>query len=474
MNRRRRMFNTIKNTLSSYLNEAASKLSDEDISTLSKIKDGGITSILKTIIQHKSFNSVSLINIAYALNNDNETIKNKIKEDNIRLLEELLKVENPLIFTDVLNKFYEPKHAKSVRIVTKLSDIKTARLDVKTLQETPLITFINEYYINPYNNGLFLLNTRNEVGADVVTFKSPENRKITATLTMSLLSQNNWLIYGGKDNAGLNYSFNQEQIARMGVEFVLFHELSHATARKYMLDGNQDEAFADICGIIQVIKNNDLSQDDAIKFVNKIILYRSQPSSIAYYAIDFENDPDQRSPNRYHFTQDYLMTLRDLLSKNLEKIKEMSISEQAIFSSNVVTTQSVSANIENIRDRLCIYNRAMANTFIDDLLANDIEYLDKLAEVHSLTTIALIDRIKKNIIDDPRKILDINLHILYKHDEDMLYKIESFSAYPSSFIMKYHKESLENYKELQIERNFSYSDLVKELDKKKIKRKPNF
>lgn len=466
------MFNTIKNTLSSYLNEAVSKLSEEDISTLSKIKEGGVASLLKTVIQHKSFSSVSLINLAYALNNNNEVIKNKIKEDNIKLLEELMNVENPLIFTDVINKFYEPKNAKSLRVASKLSDIKTSLLEVKTLQETPLITFAIESYINPYNNGKFTLKTRTELGSNVKTVKSPENRDITSTITMSLLSQNNWLIYGGKDNAGLNYSFNQEQIARMGVEFVLFHELSHATARKYMLDGKQDEAFADICGIIQVVKNNDLSQEDAIKFVNKIILYRSQPSSIAYYSIDFENDPDKTPNDRYHFTQDSLMTLRDLLSKNLEKIKEMSISEQAIFASNVIITQSMPANIENIRDRLCLYNREMTNTFIDDLLANDIEYLDKLADGHNLSTTALIDRIKTNIIDDPRKILDINLHILYKHDEDMLYKIESFSAYPSGFIMKYHKESLENYKELQIDRNFSYSDLVKELDKKEIKRKP--
>jgi len=466
------MFNTIKNTLSSYLNEAVSKLSDEDISTLSKIKEGGITSILKAVIQNKSLSPVNLINLAYAINNDNEIIKNKIKEDNIKLLGELLKVENPLIFTDVLNKFYEPKNAKSIRVATKLSDIKTSLLNVKTLQETPLITFANEYYINPYNNGKFLLNTRTEAGANVATIKSPENRNITSTITMSLLSQNNWLIYGGKDNAGLNYSFNQEQIAKMGVEFVLFHELSHATARKYMLAGKQDEAFADICGIIQVVKNNDLSQEDAIKFVNKIILYRSQPSSIAYYSIDFRNDPDNTPNDRYHFTQDSLMTLRDLLSKNLDTIKEMSISEQAIFASNVIITQSTPSNTENIRERLCLYNREMANNFLEDLLANDIEYLEQLAEAHNISTPTLINRIKNNIIDDPRKILDINLHILYKHDEDLLYKIESFSAYPAGFIMKYHKESLENYKEVQIDRNFSYSDLVKELDKKEIKRKP--
>ena len=466
------MINAIKKTLSNYLNDAATKLSDEDISMLSKIKEDGLSSILANVVKAKNFNSISLINIAYALNTNNESIKLKIKEDNKKIINELYRVENDRIYTDVINKFYEPKNANYLKVVTRLSDVDTYLIDAKALQAVPFIEFSNRFYINPYNNGKFELKSKVEQGSNINSFKDPEERDITATITMALLSQNNWLEHSGKDNAGLSYKFSEEQISRMFVEFLLFHELSHASARKYILEGKDDEAFADICGIIQVVKNNDLSQEDAMKFVNRVILYRSQPSSIVYYSTDFENNVDNIPLDRYHFTQDSLIFLREMFETSFDKIKEMPITEQAIFAANLVRTHGFYATNDNIKDRLGLYGKESTNLFLDDLLSNEKDYIEKLADFKKIPVDDLLKRIKQNVSNDPRKILDLNLHIIYKHDEPTLYEIPSFSALDGAFLMQLHQRSVEDYKEIKMDRNFTYSELVKELDKHDIKRKP--
>ena len=83
------MINAIKNTLSSYIKEAVITLSDEDIATLSKIKEDGLSTILTKVIEHKSFSAINLINIAYALNTKNEVINNKLYEDNQKIIKEI-------------------------------------------------------------------------------------------------------------------------------------------------------------------------------------------------------------------------------------------------------------------------------------------------------------------------------------------------------------------------------------------------
>lgn len=466
------MINSIKRKLSNYLNEIFNDLSDEDIVLLAKIKEDGLKPIINGILKSRNFNSVNLLNIAYALNTDNETIKNKIKEDNLKIINELSQVTNELVYSDIIHKFYEPQNIKNLKVANTLSALDTYHLEVPNIQSVPFINFANRIYINPYNNAAFEIKTKVEQGSNISSIKDPNKRKITATVTMALMSQNNWLEHSGKDNAGLNESFTQEQISKMGVEFILFHELSHASARKYMLEGKDDESFADICGIVQVIKNNDLSQEDAIKFVNRIILYRSQPSSIRYYSTDFENNSENTPTNRYHFTQDSLMCLREMMPPFYTQIKEMSVSEHAIFASNLVFAQNTYDVSKNINDRLGLYGKDSTNVFLDDLLATETDYLKQVAESEKISVEKLIERIKLNISDDPRKILDLNLHILYKHDEKTLYQINSFFPFDNEIIMRLHKRSVDEYKEVNLARNFTYAELVKELDTKQIKRKP--
>lgn len=465
------MINTIKNKLSTYLTEATQQLSDEDISILLKIKEDGLSPIIKNIVDTRSFQAFNLINIAYALNTNNESIKHKIEEDNQKLLQELRRVDNDIIFTEVVNKFYEPKHADSLRVVTKLSDVKTSSFSAKSLFDVPFMQFEKASYINPYNNAKFELDTRTETGSNIITLTNPSNRSITSTVTMSILSQCDWFDSAGRNNSGLDHSFNKSQITRMGIEFVFFHELAHASARKYSFEKNEDEAFADICGIIQVVKNNDLSKKDAINFVNRVIAYRSHPSSIFYYATDFEND-DKTSKNRLHFTQDSLFFLRELFETSLNTIKEMSITEHAIFASNLVLARSCDNTNDNIKDRLNLYSEKAIDVFIDDLLAIEKDYINDIAMDKKISPEDVVKRIKLNVKDDPRKILDLNLHVIFKHDEPLLYQIPSFSIFDNKFMMTKHQQTVNEYKAINMERNFTYSDLVKELDKHDIKRKP--
>lgn len=465
------MINTIKNKLSTYLNEATQQLTNEDISILLKIKEDGLSPIIKNIVDTRSFQAFNLINIAYALNTNNESIKHKIEEDNHKLLKELNRVDNDLIFTEIVNKFYEPKNADNLRVVTKLSDVKTSSFNAKSIFDVPFIQFDKAEYINPYNNAKFELDTRTETGSNITTLTDPLNRSITSTVTMSILSQCDWFDSSGRNNSGLDHSYTKKQIARMGVEFVFFHELAHSSARKYSFEKNDDETFADICGIIQVVKNNDFSKNDAINFVNRVIAYRSSPNSIFYYATDFENDA-KTSKNRIHFTQDSLFFLRELFETSLKTIKEMSITEHAIFASNLVLVRSCDHTNENIKDRLNLCSEKAIDVFIDDLLAIEKDYINDIATEKKISPEDLIKRIKLNVKDDPRKILDLNLHIIFKHDEPLLYQIPSFSIFDNKFMMAKHQQTMNEYKAINMERNFTYGDLVKELDKHDIKRKP--
>ena len=466
------MINAIKNTLSSYIKEAVITLSDEDIATLSKIKEDGLSTILTKVIEHKSFSAINLINIAYALNTKNEVINNKLYEDNQKIIKEISSIENHLIYTDILHKFYEPKHANNLRIAMKLSDIQTYELNVESIQDLPLIGFDNRTYINPYNNAAFDITSKTEEGSDINSLTNPNERSVKTTIRMSLLSQNTWLTNSGKDHAGLSYSFSKEQIAKMGLEFVLFHELAHSAASKYSFDGKNDESFADLCGIMQVIKNNDLSQEDAIKFVNRVLLYRSEANSIAYYAINFEDKTNTTPDNRYHFTQDTLLYFKEMLETAFTNIKEMPIKEQAIFASNLVIAQSISEVDQHIKERLCLFDKESTDIYIDEILASEKEDLQYIADFQKISVEDVIDRIKHNVRDDPRKILDLNFHVLYKRDEDVIYEIGSFFPFGNKFVMNLQRHSTDNYKEVSIDRNFTHADLVKELDKQAIKRTP--
>jgi hypothetical protein len=466
------MKDIIKNTLSDYLKTAAQNLSDEDLHMLYKIKENGIKSLIQHVVESKDFTVMSLLNIAYALNTDNEVINSKLHDDNQKIIEEVNRLENHLIYSDILHKFYEPKNAPNLRIAMKLSDIQTHELNVKSLQDIPLIGFDTRSYINPYNNAAFDITSKTEEGSDINSLINPNERSVKTTVRMSLLSQNTWLTDSGKDHAGLSYSFSQQQIAKMGIEFVLFHELAHSAASKYSFDGKNDEAFADLCGIIQVIKNNDLSQEDAVKFVNRILLYRSEANSIAYYAINFEDETNTAHHNRYHFTQDTLLHFKEMLETAFTNIKEMPIKEQAIFAANLVIAQSMPEVDQNIKDRLCLFDKESTDIYIDEILANEKDHLQQIADYQKIPVEDVIDRIKHNVRDDPRKILDLNFHVLYKHDEDVIYEIGSFFPFGNEFVMALQNHSTANYKEVSIDRNFTHADLVKELDKKEIKRKP--
>ena len=466
------MKDIIKKTLSDYLKTAASTLSDEDIFTLSKIKEDGLSTILKKVVKQKSLRPINLINLAYALNTNNEIIKNKLYENNQKIIQELAGVENHLVFADVLHKFYEPKHAENLRLIMKLADVKTHELNIDSIQDIPFIRFDDGTYINPYNNSAFIIESKTEEGSDIKSLRNPNERSITATIRMSLLSQNDWLQNSGKDHAGLIHSFSLEQIVKMGVEFVLFHELAHSAVKKYSFEGKDEESFADLCGIIQVIKNNDLSQEDAIKFINRMLLHRSEGNAIAYYAINFEDDSNTLPNDRYHFTQNALLYFKEMLQTSFNYIKEMPIKEQAIFAANLVIAQSVSEVDQNIKDRLCIYDKESTDIYIDEILANEKDYLQDIAMLQKIPVEDVIDRIKHNVRDAPRKILDLNFHVLYKHDEDVIYEISSFIPFGNKFMVDLQNHSIADYKEVNMERNFTHADLVKELDKKEIKRTP--
>lgn len=465
------MKDIIKKPLADYLKTAAEHLCDEDLSMIYKIKENGIKSLVQHIVKSKDFTVMNLLNIAYALNTNNESINSKLREDNEKIMAEVHRLENHLIYSDILHKFYEPKNSKSLRMITKLSDINTHELKVEQLNSVPLIVFDTGTYINPYNNAAFNIESKTEEGSDIKSLTNPYERDITATVRMSLLSQYDWLNNAGKDHSGLSHSFSKKQIGKMGVEFVLFHELAHSAANKYQLDGKNDEAFADICGIMQVIKNNNLSQKDAIKFVNRILLYRSEPCSIAYYATDFEKDPHNTPSDRYHFTQTALLYLKEVLQNAFVNLKEMPIKEQAIFAANLVVSQTF-YTADNIKDRLCIYDKESTNNYLDELLATEKEYLKDLAEYKKIPVEDVIAQIKHNVSDDPIKILDMNFHILYKRDENTIYEIDSFTPLDTKYIMELQAITTNNYKEIEIKRNFTHADLVRELDKKDIKRMP--
>ena len=465
------MKDIIKKTLSDYLKTAAQNLSDEDLPIIYKIKENGIKSLIQHVVESKDFTAMNLLNIAYALNTTNESINNKLREDNEKIIMEVHRLENHLIYSDILHKFYEPKNAENLRIVTRLSDIKTYELNVEPMQSVPIIGFDRYIYINPYNNAAFSLESKNEGGSDINSLTNPFERDISATVRMSLLSQYEWQTNSGKDHSGLIHSFSKKQIGKMYVEFVLFHELAHSAANKYKLDGKNDESFADICGIMQVIKNNNLSQEDAIKFVNRILLYRSEPCSISYYATDFEKDPNNTPSDRYHFTQTSLLYFKEVLQHAFVNLKEMPIKEQAIFAANLVVSQTF-YTADNIKDRLCIYDKESTNNYLDELLATETEYLKDLATYKKIPVEDVITQIKHNVSDDPLKILDINFHILYKRNESIIYEIDSFTPLDTKYIMELQAITTNDYKEVEIKRNFTHADLVRELDKKEIKRMP--
>jgi hypothetical protein len=466
------MINSIKTKLSVYLNTLTDELSDEDISLLSKIKENGVKSLIQHVIKSKDFTPINLLNIAYSLNTNNDSINKKLREDNQKIIKEIGRLENHLIYTDVLHQFYEPKNAANLKIATKLNDIKTHELNIEYLQDVPFISFDKNTYINPYNNSSFEIDSKTEEGSDIKSLIDPNERSITANVRMSLLSQTSWLDNSGKDHSGLIYSFSKKEIAHMGIEFVLFHELAHSAAKKYLLDGKNDETFADLCGIMQVIKNNDLSQMDALKFVDRILLYRSEANSIAYYATNFESDPNETPSDRYHFTQIPLLYFKEVLQTSYASVKEMPIKEQAIFAANLVVAQTFCGIDDAIKERLCIYDEESTDLYIDEILATEKEHLQDIAHYQKIPVEDVVSRIKYNISNDPKKILDINFHVLYKHDESTIYEIESFFPLDTKFIIDLQKRSIADYKEVNIERNFTYSDLVKELDKKEIKRTP--
>jgi hypothetical protein len=195
-------------------------------------------------------------------------------------------------------------------------------------------------------------------------------------------------------------------------EFTLYHELAHASYNQMSKtkpeDRNSKELHSDLCAIVKIIKNHDLTSRDALNLCGEVFNFRLDSAVHDQYF-------NVNDKIREHFTEVGIIQFTSILSKNMDKVKNLKDNEISNF----------------------------VETFVQEAQNKELKILPEMENKQEFVT-NLVDKfIKENIGD--------NFH-----------NIASFNAYAANASSKLFEKNPYNTKYL-------YDDNKKEIIYKKMK-----
>ena len=469
-----------KENLKKFLESSFELLATENLPLANSITKIGIGEALFNLTKSPSFKNLNILGHVILLKSKNENMIQKIKDENRKAYMACFKIESAITYQNVLKVFYENDKKKNLKTINKLDDLDyhTYETEVKDFGEGKygFLDFKEKEYINPYTGTVVRISNINSY-SNVVHKKNTYERDYKITINLSMNSQYD-LFYMNKNMINkLKEDFDFNELIKLKAEFVLFHELAHTGLVKLYLDDNADESNSDICSALRVIKNNEMSSDKALKFLDYLIYWRSKEGALEYYSNNeiIENEDRSNPKNiRIHSTQFALLILRDCIKTDYDYLKKLSIEEELIFSSNAAILANSEVNMETFKkrhfDNIKLYEEMLIDKWLDG--ENTKKHLLLIADYRKSSTEEVANTIKTNIKEKPEAIFDLMTCHMALDDIDSLSGLKSYSYFAISIIKDQINKANETKLPLEVKRNFSESDLLNEIEKNKKSPKP--
>jgi len=163
-------------------------------------------------------------------------------------------------------------------------------------------------------------------------------------------------------------------------EFTLYHELAHTSYNQVSKtteeDRNTKEIHSDLCSIVKMMKNHDLTPQESLKLCEEVFKYRLDTAAKATY---FDKNPEIRE----HFTELGIIQFTSVLSRNTNKIKELKDNEIGDF----------------------------VETFIQEASKKELKIMPEFINRKEFVTNLLNKYFRENIGDDLHKMMDFNVYV---------------------------------------------------------------
>jgi hypothetical protein len=182
-----------------------------------------------------------------------------------------------------------------------------------------------------------------------------------------------------QNDKSFNLSDDSNYNKLVNFEFTLYHELAHASYNQMSKtkedDRNSKELHSDLCAIVKIIKNHDLTGRDALNLCGEVFNFRLDSAV-----------PDQyfnvNDKAREHFTEVGIIQFTSILSKNMDKVKNLKDNEISHF----------------------------VETFVQEAQNKELKILPEMDNKKEFVT-KLVDKfIKENIGDDFHNIASFNAY----------------------------------------------------------------
>lgn len=456
---------TIKDKLLYGLKDALFELIDEDLTTVLELKKNGLSYALNKFKESKQLKDLNLLAYAIMLRADNEDIKEKIKTKNTDLFRECFKLSNTVTFQTVMQKYFEPNHSQSLKEINSINDIEYNIIKVDDDEQNivgfEVIEATLKNYLNPYTKTELILSSSDPYS--YIRSKSNfEDRSLLSTINVAILEQPNVMYATEKTYSGLINHFTLNEINKFEVEFTLFHELAHVSTTINYKAGRVDESVSDLCGTMKVIKNNNMTLDQAIDYIDYRVSFRCQDSALSFYSHKFSEDEIENGDNiRIHATQLSLLTLKDLVQKDYEFVKSLTTNEELILASNLTRFSTNQNTLDKIKEREFYNKMEYAEISIDSWMKSDvfIQYFEKLAKLRNTTKEELIENVKTNISGDMDKIFDVMTTYQFMTHPKELKNLETYSLMAADACRNFLFHEIRAAIPVELKNNFSEKEL---------------
>lgn len=464
---------TIKEKLIYGLEDSLMNFIEEDLTTVLELKKNGVQYAVDRLLESKSFKDINLLTYAVMLRSDNKVIKEKIESKNFEIFNECFKMSNVITFQNVIQKYFEPADIKDLSTINSINDIDYTIVSVdnesQKISGFDVLVVNKKSYINPYTNAAVQLKSDND-HSTIITKRDNANRSLTSIVNISMYEQPRLMYTNEKTYSGLTNHFSLNEINKFEVEFTLFHELAHASVTIIDKHGRLDESVSDVCGTMKVIKNNNMTLDQAVDYIDYRISFRSQESVLRFHSTKFDDaDIENEHDIRIHATQLSLLTLKDLVQKDYEFIQSLDTNEELIVASNLARFSTNSNTLKKIKERE-FFNKTHFEEISIDTWTKDakfIDYIENIAKERSTTKEELIQNLKNNISGNTDKIFDVMTAYYLITAPEMLKSLETYTLMAAEVTRNYLIHERQSAVNVNLNLNFSDKELKSIMDKQK-------
>ncbi len=445
------MLENIKNKLNSKFSEIINDLSEEELMFAKNFKDSSLlTKMTAFFSKDESIDAIKTLSLSFF---NHDKIEDTLKEKNKELFLRLCLIDNSLLFQKLVKKYFIEdnffKDFLGFKDIKDSSELYSFNLDnkiYKTIEFNKNLIDNKNLVKNPYNNKLSLLFFKLKGGSKINSEIDYSNRKYNTVIKINQFDMiEDIILYKDNNFSNLMNKFKPEILLDFHTEYVLYHEFAHAAIKKKIENKNQSEIFSDICGIISVIKNNDLNKEDSINFTNYIIGQRASQNTITV-EINSEISP-------IHATQSNLSILKQWLKEDFDFIKNSTKEEEIVIAEDLA-----SLNMNKI-----IELDISISSSIYTILNGWETVLDKSNE----------DVSKAYQILDKKGLKDYNISNLFfsyyylKDDFESLYNYYPVSGFKSKILLNILKDKMESFKK-EIEEKYQFVDEFKNITNEKL------